>query len=178
MENIISGLTKEPNPREVVYIDHLLTDVKERRKVVESMAESVIKFKPTKLVCFLEKGSIVASLVADKLNLPIVAFSDKTRPCVGYMSVSLGEEKRLYVLNGLLTIDDKIVIVDDYLGSAMLTCSAIRLINRIGAKAVGAVYVAENHSDITKSQINGVPVHSIFSQFTMRSPDALRRSVS
>jgi adenine/guanine phosphoribosyltransferase-like PRPP-binding protein len=171
MENIISGLSADG--KEIVYTDFLLSDIKERTKILDELVARTTSFKPTKIVCFLEKGAVLASLVAFRLGLPIVVFTDKARPCVRYKSASLAN-KRIYVIDGLLNIDDRVVMIDDYLGSGVLAKSAIRLIKKTGALPVAAVFVVENQKN-PLDIIDGVEIQCLIREFTMMSPKTNRK---
>jgi xanthine phosphoribosyltransferase len=125
--------------------------------------------KPTKLLTVATTGLVIALPMAKYLQVPLV-YARKERNIVmadtfkaSYSSKTVGKNRELLVSKAHIDMEDRVLIVDDFLSSGSSQEALLRIVSDAGATAVGVACLLEKVYDSGRRALSGfnVPIHSL-----------------
>ena len=106
--------------------------------------------KPTKILTVATTGLVIALPMAKYLQVPVV-YARKERNVVmadtfqaGYSSKTVGKNRELLVSKSHLDMEDRVLVVDDFLSSGAAQEALLRIISEAEATAVGVGVLLES----------------------------------
>ena len=127
-------------------ISTLLAHPKAWKTAVEKMASIVRPFKPDYLAGIESRGFLIAAPLALELDCGFLMIRKKGKLPGKTIGTSYNLEygtDTIEASDGLITSNQKVVIIDDLLATGGTMAASIELINKIGATPVGAACLME-----------------------------------
>lgn len=125
--------------------------------------------KPTKILTVATTGLVIALPMAKYLQVPVV-YARKERNVVmadtfqaGYSSKTVGKNRELLVSKSHLDMEDRVLVVDDFLSSGAAQEALLRIISEAEATAVGVGVLLEKVYDSGRQSLSGfdIPIQSL-----------------
>ena len=134
------------------------------RKAVDKLAGKFKKKKIDVVVCVEARGFIFGSAVAYKLGAGVVPVRKKGKLPHKTHSVTYDLEygqDTLEMHQDAFEKGARVLIVDDLLATGGTTKAVIDLVNRVGGKVAGIVFLIELTALKGREKLEGYPVHSL-----------------
>jgi len=151
----------------VCDISRLLEDPNVFHEAVVALAKPLVELKPNKVVGIEQRGLALGSAIAYYLGCGVVPArsiaylpEDYHRP-VELLPHSRFADQRLALVSESIDPGDRIVIVDDWVTQGITVLAVKRIVEKLGATAVGIACVINNLSE-TRRKILGRPeIHAL-----------------
>ncbi|HNX95981.1 MAG TPA: adenine phosphoribosyltransferase [Holophaga sp.] len=145
-------------------VSPLLADAQAFAKAIEAMAAPVLTLQPTHVLGLESRGFIFGSALAQKLGLGFVPARrvGKLPPptlCEDFTVCDV--PKALEIQAGSFRAGDRVLIVDDVIGTGNTAAAAKRLIERTGAHPVALTLFLESAHLSGRDKLAGLPVFSV-----------------
>lgn len=159
-------------PNDIVDVSSFMdsmVDVNLMDDCAKELSQRFVSQKPNKILTVATTGLVVAIPLAKYLQVPVV-YARKERNVVmadtyqaGYSSKTVGKNRELLVSKSHLDIDDRVLIIDDFLSSGAVQEALLRIVYESGATAVGVGVLLEKVYESGRQSLSGfdVPVHSL-----------------
>ena len=145
-------------------VSPLLADAQAFARAIEAMAAPVLTLQPTHVLGLESRGFIFGSALAQKLGLGFVPARrvDKLPPPTLREDFTVCDvAKALEIQAGSFRAGDRVLIVDDVIGTGNTAAAAKRLIERTGAHAVALTLFLESAHLPGRDKLAGLPVFSV-----------------
>lgn len=145
-------------------VSPLLADAQAFARAIEAMAAPVLTLQPTHVLGLESRGFIFGSALAQKLGLgfvPARRVGKLPPPTLREDFTVCDAAKALEIQAGSFRAGDRVLIVDDVIGTGNTAAAAKCLIERTGAHAVALTIFLESAHLSGRDQLAGLPVFSV-----------------
>ena len=128
---------------------HDITSVLTKPKIRDHAIELLVEAYKDKVNCIAAidaLGFIIGAMVADRLGLKFVPIRKPGKLPRETISTGYSSEyadNKLFVHKDDLSADDKVLLIDDVLGTGGTALAAIKLCEQLNAKVIGAGFLLE-----------------------------------
>ena len=145
-------------------VSPLLADAQAFARAIEAMAEPVLTLQPTHVLGLESRGFIFGSALAQKMGLgfvPARRVGKLPPPTLREDFTVCDAAKTLEIQAESFLAGDRVLIVDDVIGTGNTAAAAKRLIERTGAHAVALTLFLESAHLPGRDKLAGLPVFSV-----------------
>lgn len=143
---------------------YLLKDVAKRKKAIEEMKEFLKNKKVDKIAAIESKGFTIGSILAYELDLPLVLIRKPNLIPGEYISEKFVKEYGTaeYQMKGdAIENHENVVIVYDIMAGSGATKAGINLVEKLGGKVSGLIYVTELEYLHGREDLNDYDIFSL-----------------
>jgi xanthine phosphoribosyltransferase len=146
-----------------------MVDVNLMDSCAKDLASTVMNLRPNKILTVATTGLVIALPMAKYLQVPCV-YARKERNMVmantytaSYSSKTVGKNRELIVAKSHLSIEDRVLIVDDFLSSGSSQEALLRIVADAGAEPVGVAILLEKVYESGRQSLSGynIPIFSL-----------------
>ena len=133
---------------------------------LDQVASHVRRLDATAVVGIESRGFVFGAPVADRLRLPFIPVRKPGKLPSARMSVEYSLEygvNQLDIHADALGGEDRAVIVDDVLATGGTARAAAKLVELVGARVAGCVFLVELLALGGRAQLDGYAVHALIS---------------
>ncbi len=165
LKKIIRDVPDFPKPGIIFKdISTILKDPLALRSVIEILAGKFKKAKITKVVAVESRGFIFGSVLAYKLGAGFILVRKKGKlpyktRCVSY-DLEYGTDT-LEIHEDALSVDDRVLIVDDLLATGGTVEAVMKLVNEFKSLIVGSAFLIELSFLKGRQRLKNLPIFSI-----------------
>lgn len=143
---------------------YLLKDVDKRKKAIEEMKGFLKDKKVDKIVAIESKGFTIGSILAYELDLPLVLIRKPNLIPGEFIREEFVKEygtAEYQIKNDAIESNENVVIVYDIMAGSGATKAGINLVEKLGGKVSGLIYVTELEYLHGREDLNGYDIFSL-----------------
>lgn len=143
---------------------YLLKDVDKRKKAIEEMKGFLKDKKVDKIVAIESKGFTIGSILAYELDLPLVLIRKPNLIPGEFIREEFVKEygtAEYQMKSDAIESNENVVIVYDIMAGSGATKAGINLVEKLGGKVSGLIYVTELEYLHGREDLNGYDIFSL-----------------
>lgn len=145
-------------------ITPLLRDPAALKYAIDELSRRVSARRPTAIVGIESRGFLFGAPVAERLGLPFVPVRKPGKLPAAHMTIEYSLEygnSQLDIHADALDPDDRVVIVDDLLATGGTALAACKLVELLGARVDGILFLIELAGLAGRGRLSAYPVDAV-----------------